>query len=1113
MNKILLFKIYFGFIVACSILGVHNSYAGVNISIEQLLQQKKVTINIKNAPIKTILYEIQKQVGVSFVFKNSSESNLLSNISLNVKDMSVENALKTLLNDTQFTYNIIGETVTIVRKPTTVANSTQQAVVSFMGKVIDSNNKPVVGATILILGTTNGAISNENGEFSIKARVGEEIEISFSGFKAKIIRLSQGNKNLVIELETDALAVDDVVVSGFFPRKLSGYAGTLTTIKKEELRKVSTGNIFTTISALDAGFKINVNNLEGSNPNVIPDFTIRGKGSFQNGSTAPIFILDGFEVTAQKIFDMDINRIETITLLKDASATILYGSRAANGVIVIETVAPKPGQLRVTYDFKPTIGFVDLNGYDLMNAREKLEYERLAGLYEPESNETSELDRVDKAYYDKYKSVLEGTDTYWLSQPVQTSFSHAHSLFVEGGVDNVRYGIDAAYNGNSGVMKQSGRDRTSIGLSLIYRIKDKVTIRNYLSMDFTNAYESPYGSYSQYGLLNPYEKIYDSRGDLRPVLSDGKQNPMYDATLPSRNFDKTQEFREEFSVEWFIAKGLRFRGQVSFSKNNDNSENYLSPLTSIYILNGTYNPDTGMTEFTPLAKRGELSLSNGESMNLLSNFTLNYNTVFGKKHIFFAGIGGEISEQSGSSNGYTVTGFPDDRFSDPAFAIQFKEGTRASSSENTSRAVGFFANANYIFDDRFFADFSFRYDGSSRFGLDNKFAPFWSVGAGWNIHNENSWFKSELIDLFKLRFSYGVTGNQEFSAYQAKTKLKFNTDRLYNNLITASIMGYGNPELKWQNQYQTNVGLDFGFKQSRFRISANYYHKMTEGMLTSVTVAPSLGFQGDAFTSNLGKIRNEGVELNLNAVLIRNPKKDFEWSFMLQAAHNKNTLLEISRQLKTINEQNNLNKYSPSAVYEEGESMSALKAVKSLGIDPTTGQEVYLKKDGTVTFLWDSNDKILCGDSEPKVFGNFGTNLFYKGWNLNLIFSYQFGADQYNRTLADRVEGSDPAKNADRRVLNDRWKNPGDHALYKNINDFETTYISTRFVQKEQLLQLKSISLSYEFGKELLSKYRINTLRLSFYANDIFRASTIKNERGLNYPFQQSYVFGLNVSF
>ena len=217
--------------------------------------------------------------------------------------------------------------------------------------------------------------------------------------------------------------------------------------------------------------------------------------------------------------------------------------------------------------------------------------------------------------------------------------------------------------------------------------------------------------------------------------------------------------------------------------------------------------------------------------------------------------------------------------------------------------------------------------------------------------------------------------------------------------------------------------------------------------------------------------------------------------------------------MKGINDQNNANKTTPGAVYEEGQSMSAIKAVKSLGIDPVTGQEIFVKKDGTLSYTWDANDKILCGDSEPKWFGNIGTNLFWKGWNLNMVFKYSFGADYYNQTLASRVEGANPAENADRRVLNDRWTTPGSHALYKNIKEYTTTYISTRFVQKENTVQLSSLSLSYDFPREWLKKYRVNTLRLSFFANDLFRLSTIKEERGLSYPFQRSFVFGLNVGF
>ena len=942
------------------------------------------------------------------------------------------------------------------------------------------------------------------------------LKFSYIGMKPKSVVV--GNKTVVdVTLESDSQEMDEVVVTGLLNRRKSGFAGTTTVISKQELAKVSTGNIFTTISTLDAGFKIEENNLDGSNPNKLPDFTIRGKGSFQNGSTAPIFILDGFEVTSQKVFDMDINRIESITLLKDASATILYGSRASNGVIVIETTAPKAGKLRVTYDFKPTIAIVDLTDYDLMNAREKLQYEKEAGLYTQEitpgyeDNDRREQGELDKAYYNRYKNIVEGVNTYWLSQPVKNAFSHAHSLFVEGGADNVRYGIDASYNQNKGVMKESGRDRFGLGFSLIYRIKDKITIKNYISYAHTHAYNSPYGSFSQYAKLNPYERIYNDNGELIPKLSDGDTNPLYDALLPNRNFTKDQEFREQLSVDWFIRDGLRLKGQMAIVKGETSGEIYKSPFSAEF-LKTTYNSESRVQEYLPIAERGYLSMTDGASFSYDGNVTLNYNTLVNEKHIIYAGVGLEVTQNDNNSHGFIMTGFPDDRYSDPAFAIQYKKETKPSSSESKSRAIGFFANGNYSYDDRYFADVSVRIDGSSKFGADKKYAPFWSAGAGWNVHNEK-FFKHTKISMLKLRYSYGVTGNQEFSAYQAKTMFQFNTDRLYNSGISAALMGYGNPDLEWQNQYQSNYGFDFGYAKDRIRLQFNYYQKKTEGMLTSVSVAPSLGLPSNTFTSNLGKIQNKGVEVNLNAVLIRDQGKDFEWSVMLQAAHNKNKIMEISTALKNINEKNNQDKTTPAAVYEEGESMSAIKAVPSLGIDPTTGQELFMKKDGTITYTWDATDKVICGDSEPKVFGNVGTNLYWKGWNLNMVFKYDLGADYYNSTLAERVEGANPRYNADRRVLNNRWKEPGQHALYKNIKEYTTTYISSRFVQKENTLQLTSLSLSYDLNREWIRKFGLNTMRLSFYMNDVFRASTVKNERGLDYPFQRSFVFGLNIGF
>ena len=1075
-----------------------------------------VTLKKQNASLEEIIWELKEQTKFVFLY-SSADIATVKGIDIDMQNSQIDAILKKCLEGTDLQF-VKENNAIIIRQANGKTAVPQVQSRKITGKVIDEDGNPLPGVAVLIEGTTIGVATDMDGKYDLTCPEMKDIVLKFSYIGMKPKSVVVGNKTVVdFTLESDSQEMDEVVVTGLLNRRKSGFAGTTTVISKQELAKVSTGNIFTTISTLDAGFKIEENNLDGSNPNKLPDFTIRGKGSFQNGSTAPIFILDGFEVTSQKVFDMDINRIESITLLKDASATILYGSRASNGVIVIETTAPKAGKLRVTYDFKPTIAIVDLTDYDLMNAREKLQYEKEAGLYTQEitpgyeDNDRREQVELDKAYYNRYKNIVEGVNTYWLSQPVKNAFSHAHSLFVEGGADNVRYGIDASYNQNKGVMKESGRDRFGLGFSLIYRIKDKITIKNYISYAHTHAYNSPYGSFSQYAKLNPYERIYNDNGELIPKLSDGDTNPLYDALLPNRNFTKDQEFREQLSVDWFICDGLRLKGQMAIVKGETSGEIYKSPFSAEF-LKTTYNSESRVQEYLPIAERGYLSMTDGASFSYDGNVTLNYNTLVNEKHIIYAGAGLEVTQNDNNSHGFIMTGFPDDRYSDPAFAIQYKKETKPSSSESKSRAIGFFANGNYSYDDRYFADVSVRIDGSSKFGADKKYAPFWSAGAGWNVHNEK-FFKHTKISMLKLRYSYGVTGNQEFSAYQAKTMFQFNTDRLYNSGISAALMGYGNPDLEWQNQYQSNYGFDFGYAKDRIRLQFNYYQKKTEGMLTSVSVAPSLGLPSNTFTSNLGKIQNKGVEVNLNAVLIRDQGKDFEWSVMLQAAHNKNKIMEISTALKNINEKNNQDKTTPAAVYEEGESMSAIKAVPSLGIDPTTGQELFMKKDGTITYTWDATDKVICGDSEPKVFGNVGTNLYWKGWNLNMVFKYDLGADYYNSTLAERVEGANPRYNAERRVLNNRWKEPGQHALYKNIKEYTTTYISSRFVQKENTLQLTSLSLSYDLNREWIRKFGLNTMRLSFYMNDVFRASTVKNERGLDYPFQRSFVFGLNIGF
>ena len=331
-----------------------------------------VTLKKQNASLEEIIWELKEQTKFVFLY-SSADVATVKGIDIDMQNSQIDAILKKCLEGTDLQF-VKENNAIIIRQANGKTAVPQVQSRKITGKVIDEDGNPLPGVAVLIEGTTIGVATDMDGKYDLTCPEMKDIVLKFSYIGMKPKSVVVGNKTVVdVTLESDSQEMDEVVVTGLLNRRKSGFAGTTTVISKQELAKVSTGNIFTTISTLDAGFKIEENNLDGSNPNKLPDFTIRGKGSFQNGSTAPIFILDGFEVTSQKVFDMDINRIESITLLKDASATILYGSRASNGVIVIETTAPKAGKLRVTYDFKPTIAIVDLTDYDLMNAREKLQ--------------------------------------------------------------------------------------------------------------------------------------------------------------------------------------------------------------------------------------------------------------------------------------------------------------------------------------------------------------------------------------------------------------------------------------------------------------------------------------------------------------------------------------------------------------------------------------------------------------------------------------------------------------------------------------------------------------------------------------------------------------------
>lgn len=1097
MNKNLLYKTIGNKIAIFIVLFCLTSLPIVSYAIEgrsvlEVMQQQKITIDLKNVSIDKILEEIKKQSGLSFMFKSDVDLKLLSNLSLTVTNKSVEEALKQLFTNTNFTYDISGKVITIVKR---AVETKENRKITVSGTVVDSNKTPIAGATVIVQGTPTGAITDNKGGFTFMADKTSQIEVSFMGMETVLLPLETAKIPLVITMKEDAMAVEDVVVTGYFDKTKNTFTGAANKVTEKEIRQFGTNSIVDVLQFMVPGLKKIDNNSEGSNPNNLPEFMLRGKGSFLGDTSVPIFILDGYQVSIDRVYDMDIERIASVTVLKDASATIYYGSRASNGVIVIETKRPKEGALSVSYNVKLTASLPDMSDYNLMNAREKLEYELRSKMYE--SNDPNASIELEKNYYNKYGEVERGVDIDWLEVPTKNTLSHKHSLYIEGG-DKVRYAIDASIDRNIGVMRNSGRNRESIGYYLTYRVSDKISIRNYLSYASTKAYNSPYGQFSTYASLNPYDTPYKADGQCKDRLSFDMINPLYNAELTHKDEEREMYITDNLSVDISILKNLKFKGLFSLEKNDKNVEKFLSPNRSEYI-------------DKPNEEKGSYEILDGEGLNWDINMTLNYSLNI-KKHNFFIGLGANFKDNENSHEKYSASGFPDDRLTNINFAMQFAKETKPYGYYAKSRLSGYLGNINYSYDNRYFVDLSGRIDGSSKFGKDSRFAKFYSGGLGWNIHNEPFMKNVKFMNILKLRGSMGYTGNQEFDPWLAVQSYDYASDDYYYNWIGVWLGPYGNTNLQWQRTLTTNIGADLSFFDNRLSAEFNYYIKSTDGLLLPVTVPPSLGFT--QYTENYGKIENRGVEIDLRGQVIR--KKDWGLIMAIKGSHNKNKVVEISDVLKGLNDElhndSKNDNTSPVLFYKEGESISAIKAVPSLGINPENGKEVFLNRFGQRTYDWDYRDKVNLGDEEPDWFGNLSANLMYKNWTLNVLLSYQYGGQTYNETLARKVEGAYPSRNADKRVLEERWSQPGQHVFYKDIADKSVTKLTSRFVQDNNFLQLSNVSLQYDFSKRIVQKMKLEQLRVGFYMSDLFRAATVKQERGTSYPFARSFSFSVQVT-
>lgn len=1073
-------------------------------------QPEGITLAVENVSLAEVFSAIRNQSGYTFVYHTDDVRNIKVE-SLDVKGATIREVMDACLRNTPYGYAI--EDNVVVTFPRNVA--TQAARHRVTGTVRSADGEPMVGVSVVFKGSRTGTSTDRNGSFTLDVPAAEgTLVLSFIGFQTREMPFRAGTHVSVV-MEEAELAVEEVVVTGIYSRERESFTGSAASYTAQELKMVGSQNVLQSLKTLDPALTIIENNDWGSDPNRLPDVEIRGKTSviglreqYSTDPNQPLFILDGFETTLKAVVDLNMDRVASVTILKDAASTAIYGSKAANGVVVIETKRPEAGEFRVTYSGNYSLSIPDLSDYNLMNAAEKMEFEFLSGFYTDPNNDidyTNQL-QLDKLYNEHLANLQRGVDTYWLSEPLRIALTHKHNVYAEGGDQTVRYGLGVTGAGTNGVMKQSGNSQVGINFDLDYR-KGAFRFYNKLSLGYTKSH-NPSVPFSAYSRANPYFEKRNPDGGIERYLESyytvnkehkTVENPLYNARLNSFDRENALDFVNAFNIEWRPVDYLVARGRLGLGKNMSRRENFISPAHTQF--------DTTVPN-----RRGRYTSGMGDRWYYDGDFSITYGQLLNDVHQVNAVLGSRFNSTEQTNESYEAVGFPIGDFDTPSFATFYRDGGKPSFSRSVARSASFYLNAGYSYDRRYLLDLNFRLDGTSVFGTNKRFTETWAVGLGWNIHNEAFMEDVEWIDLLKLRGSVGNPGNQNFDAYQTYTTYIFN-NWLQNVFGTGMIVEeIGNPNLEWQKTIDRNVGLDVALFNNRFTLNVDYYHKNTDPLVALLGIPSSLGM--DRMTTNMGSQTGKGINGTIRYSPIFRPQEATTWTVGLTFKRQKAEYRDIGNALEKFNEES---RQTSMKRYYDGGSPTALWAVRSLGINPANGQEVFLKKNGKYTYTFDKRDEVVVGDSEPALEGVLSNTVYYKGFSLSVYLRYSFGGEVFNKALYSKVENitADNIRyNQDKRALHDRWTTLGQHAQFKGISLTGRTEMSSRFVKTENYIRGESISMGYDFPKEWLERSTgFSAMRLQLTMNDIFRLSSVKEERGIEYPFARMVSGSLSLTF
>lgn len=969
--------------------------------------------------------------------------------------------------------------------------SQQANKITVQGSVVDAKGEPLIGVSILEKGTTNGTITDFDGNFTLNVVNGAWLDISYVGFQAQELKAVYG-KNLAITLKEDTEILDEVVVVGYGVQKRSDITGAISSVSSKKLNSTPSSSLSEMLRGQAAGVQVSMGSAApGGSSNIL----IRGRRSL-SGDNAPLYVVDG--VPMSSIDDINSSDIESLEVLKDASSQSIYGARAANGVILITTKRGKTGKPKISYSSYLASQSINRN-FEFYNGEEWAAMRKEA--YYNANLSYDESDCFKGLMLDVLKS---GEFVDWEDLMISSALQHKHDIFIQSGNDKIKYALGLGFFNQDGMVMNSGYKRLNGRLNVDYKLFDNLKLgTNFL---YTRAWkESADGSFNSFITMPPLAKVYNDDGTLREDVTEAGEshyNPLWNMEN-SCNKSQIDRLLLNFFLDWNITKNISYRLNTSLNTRTVHSNNY-----------------AGLLHQTGRNTNGKASVSTSFSNDYLIENIFNYVKDFNKDHHFDATFMQSANVIEWKNIGINGTGFANDDLIYNAIGSALEYGSPTYELSDR-KLLSFLGRVRYNLFDKYLFTLALRVDGSSVFGKNHKYGYFPSGAFAWRINEEKFLKKIDWITNLKLRLSYGVVGNQGVNPYKSLGL----TDKYLTEFGDKTAIGYLpgaellNPNLKWESSASVNVGLDFGFFNGRISGTLEYYNTNTRDLLITKSIPVSLGYSSQ--TVNLGKVVNSGFEITLNTIPV--DINGFKWGLDFTFSKNNNEIRKIDGRVdeegKPLNDVNS--KWfigSPINVYYDYQFDGIWQKdddIANSHMPDAKPGAIKIKdtnEDGEIT----TDDRVIM-KRDPDWIGTIATSLTYKGLDFSADFYISQGGTIFNSYLTDFETGGDLTgkRNGIRRNY---WtlNNPSNEAPAPNMTQ-APAYINVLGYQDASYVRLRNITLGYTFPTALINKAYIQNLRIYSTISNLWTKTDVlaygPEQTPGSYPEPRTILFGLNVVF